>query len=153
VQRPQDRSQSVLNTLERLRGQQQAEPPRARPNPQAASPSSGGGTPSGTAQLTAGEIRGIAEQISECWSVDAGAQGLSDIVVELRVDIDQTGTIRNARPASGAPPGNPVARAVFERARRALLDPRCSTLQVPRDKIASVAAATFRFNPRGLVSR
>ncbi len=150
VRTPQERSTSVLNTLERLRQQQQREAPTARANQPQGAPQRGGGAPNGTAQLTAGEIRGIADQISECWSVDAGAMGLSEIVVELRVDIDANGVIRNAR-AAGSVPADPRARAVFERARRALLDDRCATLRIPRDKIATVAASTFRFNPRGLV--
>lgn len=153
VARPQERSSSVLNTLDRLRTtQQQTEAPRARPNPQAA-PATGGGAPRGTSTLTAGEIRNIAEQISECWSVDAGMVGLNTIVVELRVQVDGQGVIRNAMAASGGPPADPRARAVFEQARRALTDSRCAALRIPRDKIAEVQASVFRFNPRGLVSR
>ncbi|MBR0655281.1 hypothetical protein GXW79_09320, partial [Roseomonas arctica] len=153
VARPQERSSSVLNTLDRLRTtQQQTEPPRARPNPQSA-PVAGGGAPTGNSTLTAGEIRAIAEQVSECWSVDAGMVGLSSIVVELRVQVDGQGVIRNAIAASGSPPSDPRARAVFEQARRALTDTRCASLRIPRDKIAEVQASVFRFNPRGLVSR
>lgn len=153
VARPQERSSSVLNTLDRLRTtQQQTEAPRARPNPQSA-PAAGGGSPTGNSTLTSGEIRAIAEQISECWSVDAGMVGLNTIVVELRVQVDGQGVIRNAVAASGGPPAEPRARAVFEQARRALTDTRCAALRIPRDKIAEVQASIFRFNPRGLVSR
>ncbi|WBV41908.1 hypothetical protein [Pseudoroseomonas cervicalis] len=140
----------MLNTLERLRAaQQQNEPPRARATP-GGSPAAGGGAPSGAALLTAGEVRGVSERISECWSVDAGMLGLDQIVVELRVDIDPAGIIRNVRPASGVP-SDPRARAVYESARRALLDQKCSPLPVPREKIPSLNSAIFRFNPRGLV--
>jgi hypothetical protein len=153
VARPLERSPEVQNTLERLRvAQRQTTPPTARPNPQAA-PQSGGGTVAGRSTLTAGEIRGIADQISECWAVDAGMMGLSEIVVELRVQVDGQGVIRNALAASGSPPSEPRARAVFEQARRALTDARCAQLRIPRDKIAEVQASIFRFNPRGLVSR
>ena len=153
VARPQERSSSVVNTLDRLRTTQpQTEAPRARPNPQSA-PATGGGAPTGNSTLTAGEIRAIAEQISECWSVDAGMVGLNTIVVELRVQVDGQGVIRNALAASGSPPADPRARAVFEQARRALTDSRCAALRIPRDKIAEVQASVFRFNPRGLVSR
>ena len=143
----------MQNTLDRLRTTQpQTEAPRARPNPQSA-PATGGGAPTGNSTLTAGEIRAIAEQISECWSVDAGMVGLNTIVVELRVQVDGQGVIRNALAASGSPPADPRARAVFEQARRALTDSRCAALRIPRDKIAEVQASIFRFNPRGLVSR
>lgn len=150
VQRPQERSQSVLNTLERLRQAQPDRPPTARANPAPGAPQSGGGAPTGSAQLTAGEIRGLAEQIGECWSVDAGMMGLSDIVVELRVQLDGQGNVRNVVPASGVP-SDPRARAVYESARRALLAPQCNPLKVPAAKMNTVMASTFRFNPRGLV--
>lgn len=149
AQRPQERSQSVLNTLERLRQQQQQEPPRARPNP-AAAQAAGGGAPTGIANLTAGEIRGLADQIGECWSVDAGAPNLADIVVELRVRLDGQGNVRNVVPAS-AVPSEPRARAVYEAARRALLAPQCNPLKVPATKIAALEVSTFRFSPKGLV--
>lgn len=150
VQKPQERSASVLNTLERLRQAQQREAPTARANPQRGAPQQGGGAPNGAAQLTAGEIRGLADQISECWSVDAGAPNLSEIVVELRVHLDGQGNVRNVIPASGIP-SDPRARAVYESARRALLSPQCNPLKVPAAKLQTLMASTFRFNPRGLV--
>ncbi|MGY4803829.1 hypothetical protein ACVMLK_20520, partial [Teichococcus aerofrigidensis] len=146
-----ERSQSVLSTLERLRAsQQQNQPPRARPSEAAGRPAAGGGAPSGTALLTAGERQGVADKISECWSVDGGMMGIDQITVEVRVDIDQGGTIRNVRPAGGTP-GDPRVRAVYESARRALLDPKCSPLPLPREKILSLNNTVFRFSPRGLV--
>ncbi|WP_188902694.1 hypothetical protein [Caldovatus sediminis] len=151
VPRPQERSREVLNTLERLRtAQRQTEPPRARPNPAPAPPTAGGGAPAGAAPLTAGEIRGLAEQISECWNVDPGMMGLAEIVVELKVQLDAQGNVRNVVPAS-AIPSDPRARSVYESARRALLSPQCNPLRVPPDKLQTVMASTFRFSPRGLV--
>jgi hypothetical protein len=152
VQRPQENSRSVENTLDRLRQQQaQQQPPTARPSPQAGRPAAGGGAPTGTAQLTQGEIRGLAEQIGECWSVDAGMLGLSEIVVELRVQLDGQGNVRNVVPGDRGVPSDARARAVYESARRALLSPQCNPLRVPADKMQTVMASTFRFNPRGLV--
>lgn len=150
VARPQDRSQSVLNTLERLRTtQQQDRAPQARPNPSGA-PRQGGGSPTGSAALTQGEIRGLAEQIAECWIVDRGMLGLDQIVVELRVTLDSQGVVRNVVP-NGAAPADPRARSVYESARRALMSPQCNPLRVPPAKYQTVAASIFRFNPRGLV--
>ena len=141
----------MLSTLERLRtAQPQTEPPRARPNPTPSPPRQGGGAPTGAAQLTQGDIRGLADQISECWSVDRGMLGVDQIVVELRVVLDPQGNVRNVLPAS-AVPTDPRARAVYESARRALLAPQCNPLRVPSDRLATVMASTFRFNPRGLM--
>jgi hypothetical protein len=150
VARPQENSTSVQNTLERLRNaQQQDRAPTARPNPSGA-PRQGGGSPTGTAALTQGEIRGLADQVAECWNVDSGMLGLQDITVELRVQLDGQGNVRNVVPA-GNMPTDPRVRSVFESARRALLAPACNPLKVPADKLQTVMASTFRFSPRGLV--
>jgi hypothetical protein len=150
VQRPEERSQSVLNTLERLRQQQQQQtPPTARPTPPPGAPREGGGAPTGTAQLTAAERAGLADRIGECWAVDAGAPNLRDIVVELRVDVDAQGVVRVVRP-NGSLPSDPRARMVYEAARRALLDPRCNPLPLPPQRLAALRDTVFRFNPREL---
>jgi hypothetical protein len=152
VQRPQERSQSVLNTLERLRQQQQPQqqPPTARANPRPASaPDRTGGTPNGVANLTAAERAGLADKIGECWAVDAGAPNISTIVVELRVQVDAGGVVRQVLP-NGAVPTDPRARMVFEAARRALLDPRCNPLPLSRDRLEALRNTIFRFNPREL---
>lgn len=78
--------------------------------------------------------------------------GLSEIVVELRVQVDGQGNVRNVVPANGAP-SDPRSRAVYESARRALLSPQCNPLKIPPAKLQTVMASTFRFNPRGLVQR
>jgi hypothetical protein len=147
--KPQERSQSVLSTLERLRQQQQREAPRARPSPPQGAPQKGGGAPTGTAELTASEKAGLADKIGECWSVDAGAPNLRDIVVELRVEVDAGGVVRQVRP-NGSAPSDPRARMVYEAARRALLDAKCNPLPLPRERLAALRDTVFRFNPRDL---
>jgi hypothetical protein len=82
--------------------------------------------------------------------VDAGAPNLSEIVVELRVQLDGQGNVRNVVAASGVP-SEARARAVYESARRALLSPQCNPLKVPSGKLPTLMASTFRFNPKGLV--
>jgi hypothetical protein len=151
VPRPQEQSQSVLNTLERLRAQQQQEAPRTRPASPPPQPARGGGAPAGTAQLTAGERAAVGERISECWIVDPGMLGLQDIQVTLLAVVDQAGVIREVRPGPEGVPRDPRARSVYEAARRALLDPACSPLPVPRERLAAVNNFEFRFTPRGFI--
>lgn len=139
VQRPQENIRSVENTLERLRQQQSQQ---QRPS---------GGSPSTTAPLTEGEARALAAQIGQCWGVDAGILSLQDIVVELRVQLDGQGNVRNVVPSDRGVPSDPRARAVYESARRALLSPQCNPLRVPPDRHRAVMETTFRFSPRGLV--
>ncbi|MBO1075421.1 energy transducer TonB [Roseomonas marmotae] len=151
MQRPAERSNSVQNTLERLRAAQaQQEPPRARASTAAGRPASGGGSPTGNALLSQGEMRGVAERVSECWSVDAGMMGIDQMVVELRIDVDAGGTVRNVRAANGVPT-DPRGRALFDMSRRALLDPKCNPLPVSREKIPALNNTIFRFNPKGFI--
>jgi len=147
--RPQEGGQSVLNTLERLRAaQQQQQAPTARPN-SAGAPAQGGSTQQGAGNLTAAERTGLADRIGECWSIDAGASGVQNIVVELRVEVDAGGTVRAVRP-NGAIPTEPRARSVYEAARRALLNPRCNPLPLPPARLAALRDVVFLFNPRDL---
>ena len=149
--RPAERSNSVQNTLDRLRAaQQQSAPPQARPSTAAGRPAAGGGSPTGTAQLSQGDIRGIGEQISECWSVDAGMQGIETMTVQMQLDVDPNGVVRNVRPVGGVPT-DPRLRALYEQSRRAVLDPKCAQLPISRDKIPAMANTILRFSPRGFV--
>jgi len=151
VARPAERSNSVQNTLDRLRAaQQQSAPPQGRPSTAAGRPAAGGGSPTGNAQLSQGEIRGVADKISECWSVDAGMQGLDQMVVELQVVVDDGGVIRSVRSPRGVPT-EPRARALYDMSRRALLDPKCNPLPVPSEKLQAIRTSIFRFSPRGLI--
>ncbi len=150
LRQPASDPSSVANTLERLRAVQAEarQVVRARSSSAPAMPASRG-EGGGSELLTAGEVRGIADKISQCWKLDAGIPGLAGIVVELRVEADAQGFVRVVRPA-GSVPSEPNARTVFEAARQALMDPRCSPLPFPREKLTAVNRATFRFNPRGL---
>ena len=131
-------ARSVENTLARLREQAQGQ-------------HASGGSPSVAASLTQGEMRALAAQIGQCWSVDAAMLGLEGIVVELRVQLDELGNVRNVVPGDRGVPTDPRSRAVYESARRTLLLPQCNPLRVPPDKHRAVMESTFRFNPRGLV--
>lgn len=152
VQRPEERSSSVQNTLERLRQQVQTnQPPTARPNPQAGRPAQGGGQPSATDLLTAGERAAVGERIGECWRVDQGMLGLTEMRVSLLAIVDQAGVIRDVRPGPGGVPSDPRGRTLYEQARRALLDPACSPLPVPRGRLQPVNEFQFNFSPRGFI--
>ncbi|MCX7372568.1 MAG: hypothetical protein NTW56_09085, partial [Alphaproteobacteria bacterium] len=94
----------------------------------------------------------VADRVSECFIVDAGAPNIRDIIVELRVEVDAAGNVRIVRPV-GAVPTDPRARMVYESAARALRDPRCNPLPIPRSGVAGLNAAIFRFNPRDLGMR
>jgi hypothetical protein len=150
VQRPLEGSTAVQNTLERLRQQQQQNQPPRPAQPQGGAPRPAG-APGGTAAtpaLTRGEIDGLANRISECWSVDAGMLGLSEITVEMRVRLRPDGSVVQVIPARQYTGREQI---VAEQARRALMSPQCNPLPIPREKLPTVEASVFRFSPRGLV--
>jgi hypothetical protein len=83
--------------------------------------------------LTPDEIRSIAEQFSGCWEVNSNLASSQD-AVQLRVQLDRQGNVRNVVPGEGGVPTDPRGRALYESARRALLSPRCNPLRVPPEK-------------------
>ena len=69
--------------------------------------------------------------------------------VLLTVTTDQAGVARLAVVA-GADEGrlsDPVFRAFAERARRAVLDPRCAALPLPQTLLGKTNVLTFQFRP------
>lgn len=139
-------------TLERLRANQpQTRPPTGRPNPQAATAPQLGGSRQGdiTASLSAQQQGAIGDRVRECWFKDAGALDLETMSVQVIVTFDETGMARLAEvgDADRGKMGNPRFAVFFERARRAILSPRCANLPIPRNELGKVGILTFRFKP------
>ncbi len=85
----------------------------------------------------------------ECWTKDAGALDIEKQTVQLVVTYDETGTARLAEvgDADRGRLGDQRFRAFAERAIRAVRDPRCATLPIPRNELGKVGTLTFRFRP------
>jgi hypothetical protein len=123
----------------------------AKPNPQHGGAPLAGGAPTGdiTAQLSSEQQGAIGDQVRECWTKDAGALDLDKMSVLLNVTTDAGGVVRRAEVAEQdqARLGDPRFRAFAERARRAVMDARCATLPLPKDKLGHNNDLTFRFRP------
>jgi len=149
---PAPDSREAENTLARLRAlQRQTQPPTGQPNPQAATAPQVGGSRQGdiTASLSAQQQGAIGDKVRECWTKDAGALEIERLSVQLIVTYDETGTARLAEvgDADRGRMGDPRFRAFAERAMRAVRDPRCASLPIPRNEIGRVGSLTFRFRP------
>jgi outer membrane biosynthesis protein TonB len=145
-------SSALEATLLRLRQMQhQTEPPKARPNPRAGGQPDSGGDPTSddTSALSAAERGEIGAHVRECWTKDAGAEGLDKLSVVLTVVTDQTGTVRMANVAEEdrARLSDPLFQAFAERAVRAVEDVRCATLPLPKQMLGRINSLTFRFRP------
>ncbi len=138
--------------MARLRAlQRQTQPPTGRPNPAAAQGLQVGGSRQGdiTASLSPQQTGAIGDRVRECWTKDAGALDIDKLTVQLIVTFDETGTARLAEvgDADRGKMGDPRFRAFAERAMRAVRDPKCANLPIPRNELGKVGVLTFRFRP------
>ncbi|MBV8095114.1 MAG: hypothetical protein JO110_18175, partial [Acetobacteraceae bacterium] len=142
----------LLNTLERLRAlQRQPQPPVRVANPARGGAPNGGGDPRGeeNSRLTTDQVRAIGDEVRRCWTADFGAPGVEQMQVLLIVRTDESGVahVADIAPQDHGRLGDPIFRAFAERARRAVLDPRCANLPLPRTMQGQRQVLTFRFRP------
>jgi hypothetical protein len=145
-------SDALEATLEKLRAlQKQTTPPKARANPQAGGAPNGGGarTGSDTSALSADQRASIGDHVRQCWTYDPGAKDANQLQVHLQVITDENGVARVVHVA-GSDLGrmsDPEFRAFAERAVRAVLDPHCASLPLPKDMLGQRRTLDFRFSP------
>ena len=149
---PAPDSRETDNTVQQaLARARQNQPPTGRPNPSVASAPQLGGSRQGdiTASLSPLQQGAIGDRVRECWTKDAGALEIEKLTVQLIVTFDETGTARLAEvgDADRGRMGDPRFRAFAERAMRAVRDPKCANLPIPRNELGKVGKLTFRFNP------
>lgn len=102
-----------------------------------------------TGMLSAEPRGAIGDQMRACWTPDPKALGADQMQVLLTVTTDASGVARLVVVA-GADEGrlsDPAFRAFAERARRAVLDPRCANLQLPPTMLGKPNVLTLRFTP------
>ena len=152
VKTPVPMSQSVLNTIAKLRAlQKQKKPPTARYNPERGGAPNGGGTKMSTANsgLSASQRDAIGNEVRPCWGIDAGAPGVQKFSVLLQVVTDAGGVVREARvaPADQGKMGDPLFAAFANRAVDAVKNYQCAKLPLPSYMLGSVHTFVFRFTP------
>lgn len=102
--------------------------------------------------LSMSQIDAIRKQIEKCWNMPAGARYAEDLVVEVGVTLNRDGSVRDARAlASGGQMDDPFYRAAAESAVRAILNPACSTFNLPEDKYDEWREMILRFDPRDML--
>jgi outer membrane biosynthesis protein TonB len=127
------------------------EAPPQRPRVASARPSSQPRAPLGS-QITASEVDLVRQQIARCWNVPAGARDAKDLVVEVRVNVDPDGTVRQATIVDQARlVSDPFFRAAAESARRAFFNPLCRPLHLPLEKYAFWKDLVVDFSPKDIL--
>lgn len=92
----------------------------------------------------------IGDFVRRCWTYNVGAKGIDQFQVQLKVDVDENGTAREAKvvgPDVARMNADPVFRIFAERGIRAVLDPQCANLPLPHDMLGQRRTLDFRFSP------
>lgn len=129
------------------RAEQTDQKPVPQKNPSPPSPS----PPSLDQQITMSEIDAVRRQISECWSLPAGARDAKDLIVTIHATVAPDGRVSSARIESTSRLADPYYRAAAESAQRAMLNPRCQPLKLPPHKYDQWKTLILNFNPKDLI--
>lgn len=143
-----DPFQSVLKNVDKLRA-----PAPQRPNQQQAKLPPQPAPPTASRlsdQLARSELDAVRERIRPCWNFPAGAPNPERLIVDVWVSMNPDGTVREARIVDTSRMGDPFYRAAAEAALRAMLNPACQPLPLPRDKYSFWKTSVFGFDPRDL---
>lgn len=103
------------------------------------------------AVLSASELDAIRRQIEGCWSLQAGARGADNMIVEIRMLMNPDGRVREARIIdTDRANRDPFYRSMAESALRAVTNPRCQPLRLPLEKYDAWRIMVLNFDPRGM---
>ena len=99
--------------------------------------------------LTATQIDLIRQTIRKCWHFPAGLRNAEDLIVDIRMELDQEGTVKKAEIVdNGRMNSDPDFRTAAENAYRAVLDPNCNPLPLPKDRYDEWKDLELSFNPK-----
>ncbi len=99
-------------------------------------------------QMTSSDLAALVRGVQPCWNVNAGGRNAEDLVVRLRVLVNRDRSVRDVivmdqmRYISDS-----HFKSAADAAKWALLNPRCSTLNLPPEKYDSWKSFIFVFDP------
>jgi len=101
-------------------------------------------------ELSISEIDAIAGRLRACWNLDPGAMGIEDMIVEIKAELNQDGSVRKVEIADMSRYGtDDHFRSVAESAKRAVYI--CAPYKILADKYAEKydlwKIMRLRFNP------
>jgi hypothetical protein len=106
-----------------------------------------------SAPMTISELDAVARQFLKCWNVPAGARDAENLLVEISVQANPDGTIRQAQILNqGRMRNNSFYRTAAESALRAVLNPICSPLKLPLEKYERWKLMRLKFDPRAMLN-
>ena len=104
------------------------------------------------ARMTLSEMDALRQQLSQCWSVLAGARYAEDLVVDIKLFMNPDRTVRQARVVDELRYNmDPIFRAAADSALRAVRDPACSPFRLPPEKYDQWKVIDATFDPREIL--
>jgi len=138
----QDQLTSILRNVEKLKAQQQAAGEQI-----AKAEQQGKASQQGSAFERNELVHAIQEQLRNCWRLDPGARDARDLMIEIRVQLNPDGSVRNSSVTDVIRMvQDGYFRSAAENAMRAIQ--KCSPFRLPPTKYAIWRDLTLRFNPR-----
>ena len=99
--------------------------------------------------LTATQIDLIRQTIRKCWHFPAGLKNAEDLIVDIEMELDQDGNVTKAKIVDTSRMNtDPDYRTAAENAYRAVLDPECNPLPLPKEKYEEWKNLELSFNPK-----
>ena len=99
--------------------------------------------------VTAGNVDAIRRQIASCWNLPAGARDADKMVVEIKAAVGPDGRVQSAIIVDRARAiKDRIFRLMAESAVRAMLNPRCQPLRLPKENYHQWRSMTLIFYPR-----
>jgi hypothetical protein len=101
--------------------------------------------------LTATQIDLIRQTIRKCWHFPSGLKNAEDLVVDIKMELDQEGNVKKAEIVDRKRMlTDSNYRIAAENAYRAVLDPDCNPLPLPKDKYEEWKNLELSFNPKDM---
>ena len=100
-------------------------------------------------RITISEMDALRKQLEGCWNVPIGARDADNLIVDVRISVNQDKTVRDVKIIdSSRYKSDSFFRAAADSAVRAVLSDQCNPLILPDDKYNQWKIITFRFNPK-----
>ena len=103
--------------------------------------------------LTATQIDLIRQTIRKCWHFPAGLRNAEDLIVDIKMELDPEGNVTRAEIVdTNRMASDPDYRTAAENAYRAVLDPKCNPLPLPKERYNEWKDLELSFNPKDMFS-
>jgi hypothetical protein len=101
--------------------------------------------------LTASQIDLVRQTIRKCWHFPSGLKDAANLVVDIKMELDKDGNVKRAEIVdNGRMSTDSNYKIAAENAYRAVLDPDCNPLPLPKEKYEEWKDLELSFNPKDM---